>query len=294
MATSPNVWILHTDGACKGNPGPSGVGVALYKPGATEPTATVAERIPNTTNNVAEYSALIRGLQEALLRGADRLEVRTDSELMAHQINGRYKVSAPQILPLYTEAKGLITRFVSVKVVHVMREQNALADKLANQGVASGGVGSGQGSVVSGQKSGASGGKPGFVPKPAVAKMIPIPELPYRKHSRMVDGERWVWNTERLWEAAKDLPTEMVPVSRFDNELDMDCWFGEDATPTMRKVADHAKRIYDADLSRPIILDPDGGLMDGGHRLARAYLEGRTHIATVRLRTLPDPDLKLR
>ena len=138
MTTPANVWILHTDGACKGNPGPSGVGIALYKPGATEPTHTVAERIPNTTNNVAEYAAFIRGLKEALLRGAERLEVRTDSELMAHQLNGRYKVSAPQILPLYTEAKGLIARFASVRVVHIPREQNALADKLANQGVAAG------------------------------------------------------------------------------------------------------------------------------------------------------------
>ncbi|MBC8138330.1 MAG: ribonuclease HI family protein [Fibrella sp.] len=286
MLTTANVWILHTDGACKGNPGPSGVGVALYKPGATEPTATVAERIPNTTNNVAEYSAFIRGLKEALLRGADRLEVRTDSELMAHQINGRYKVSAPQILPLYTEAKGLLARFASVKVVHVLREQNALADKLANQGVAGGTVGAPK-SVERAIKTVPAG-------EPVRGKTIPIPELPYRKHSRLVDGERWVWNMERLWEAAKELPVEMVPVSRFDNDLNTDYWFGEDVTPTLRNVADHAKRIYDADLSRPIILDPDGGLMDGGHRLARAYLEGKTQIATVRLRTLPDPDLKLR
>ncbi len=131
-----DVWILHTDGACKGNPGPSGIGVALYKPGASEPAHTLAERIPNTTNNVAEYSALLRGLQEALLRGVEKVEVRTDSELMAHQINGRYKVSAPHILPLYALAKGLLARFSAAKVVHVLREQNALADKLANQGVA--------------------------------------------------------------------------------------------------------------------------------------------------------------
>ena len=130
-------WILHTDGACKGNPGRSGVGIVLYKPDTTEPAFTVAERIPDTTNNVAEYSAFIRGLKEALLRGAENIEVRTDSELMAHQINGRYKVASPHIVPLHTEAKGLLKRFAAAKVVHVLRANNALADKLANQGVAS-------------------------------------------------------------------------------------------------------------------------------------------------------------
>ena len=129
-------WILHTDGACKGNPGRSGVGVALYKPGATEPAHTVAERIADTTNNVAEYQALIRGLKEALLHGAEHVEARTDSELMAHQINGRYKVAAPHIVPLHAEAKTLLARFASAKVVAVLRGNNALADKLANQGVA--------------------------------------------------------------------------------------------------------------------------------------------------------------
>lgn len=133
----PNqTWILHTDGACKGNPGRSGVGVALYKPDTAEPTYTVAERIPDTTNNVAEYSALIRGLREGLLRGAEHIEARTDSELMAHQINGRYKVSSPHIAVLHAEATGLLKRFASAKVKHVLRGENALADKLANQGVA--------------------------------------------------------------------------------------------------------------------------------------------------------------
>jgi ribonuclease HI len=277
-----DTWLLHTDGACKGNPGPSGIGIALYKPGATEPAVTIAEKIPNTTNNVAEYSALIRGLKEALVRGVDKVEVRTDSELMAHQINGRYKVSAPQIQPLYAEARSLLSRFESAKVVHVLRGNNALADKLANQGVA--------------QKPPAPA-KPA-TPKPAAApkaapKSIPLPELPYQKHSRMVGSERWVWNTERFWEAAKGLPSENVPVESLARWLDTDCWFGEDAKPTIRKVAEHAKRIADADLSLPIILDPEGELMDGGHRLARAYLEGRAEIATVRLPALPEPDLRL-
>jgi len=131
--------ILHTDGAAKGNPGPAGIGVALYADGnEAEPIGVIAEPIEDTTNNVAEYRALLRGLSEALLRGADEVEVRTDSELMARQIAGQYRVTAPGILPLYAEATLLLARFTRARVIHVRRERNALADKLANQGVAEG------------------------------------------------------------------------------------------------------------------------------------------------------------
>jgi ribonuclease HI len=129
-------FLLYTDGASKGNPGPSGIGVALYRTGETEPFATIAEPIGRTTNTVAEYKALIRGLEEALLRGADEVEARTDSELMARQIEGRYKVTAPLILPLYSQARRLLSRFDRASVIHVPRAQNSLADTLANQGVA--------------------------------------------------------------------------------------------------------------------------------------------------------------
>lgn len=135
MATK---FLLHTDGAAKGNPGPAGIGVALYPDGSSEPVAAFGEYLGETTNNVAEYRALLRGLNEALLRGADEIEARTDSELMARQIAGRYKVSSPQIIPLHAEAKRLLARFARASVVHVPRAQNALADKLANQGVAAG------------------------------------------------------------------------------------------------------------------------------------------------------------
>lgn len=130
--------ILHTDGASKGNPGRAGIGVALWRDGEAEPFATVAEAIPDTTNNVAEYRALLRGLQEALVRGADEVEARTDSELMARQIAGVYAVKSAELQPLFAEAKALMARFAKARVVHVRREQNALADKLANQGIAAG------------------------------------------------------------------------------------------------------------------------------------------------------------
>ncbi len=129
-------FILHTDGASKGNPGVAGIGIALFREGESEPFATIAEPLAPTTNNVAEYRALLRGLSEALLRGADEVEARTDSELMARQIEGRYAVKSPEILPLYAEAKQLLARFDRATVVHVPRAQNALADRLANEGVA--------------------------------------------------------------------------------------------------------------------------------------------------------------
>lgn len=131
----PQKFILHTDGASKGNPGPAGIGVAFYRDGEAEPFATLAEKIPDATNNAAEYKALLRGLEEALVRGADEVECRTDSELMAHQINGRYAVKSPDIQPLFAEAKRLLGKFDKAKVVHVRREFNSMADKLANQGV---------------------------------------------------------------------------------------------------------------------------------------------------------------
>ena len=127
--------IIHTDGASKGNPGPAGIGGALGRDGEAEPFATLAEKIPDTTNNVAEYKALLCGLKAALSHGAESVEVRTDSELMARQIAGKYAVKSADILPLFTEARSLLARFESAHVVHVRREQNALADKLANQGV---------------------------------------------------------------------------------------------------------------------------------------------------------------
>jgi predicted DNA-binding protein with PD1-like motif/ribonuclease HI len=135
----PTLYILHTDGASKGNPGPSGIGIALFKADDMQnPVAAFGEYLGQTTNNVAEYKALLRGLKEALLRGVAQIEVRTDSQLMAQQVAGKYKVNAPQIVPLHTEATKLLSRFAKARVVYVPREQNSLADKLANQGVAEG------------------------------------------------------------------------------------------------------------------------------------------------------------
>lgn len=109
------------------------------------------------------------------------------------------------------------------------------------------------------------------------------------KHSRVIDGQRWVWHVPRLWALASSLPAIEVAIESIV-ELDQDCWFCGDV-PTIRAVAEHVRRILRADLSHPILLNADATLMDGGHRVARALIEGRTHVAAVRFATMPTPDL---
>jgi ribonuclease HI len=269
--SEPTLYILHTDGAAKGNPGPAGIGIVLYRGSdTTEPVAAFGEYIGETTNNVAEYKGLIRGLKEALERGADRIEARTDSELMARQIAGRYKVNAPQILPLHQEACRLLSRFERASVVHVLRGKNAFADKLANQGVAEGKLPRTKAATVS---------------RPATRPAL----SPQRTYSRRVDGERWVWNVERLSEAAKNLPITKVPLGRFDRFLDSDFRF-DGGPATVRQVADEAHRIYETGRSRPVILSADGEVMDGGDQIALAYLKQQKEVDVVRFETDPEPD----
>ena len=130
--------LVHTDGASKGNPGRAGIGVAVYTDNELIPTVKFAERLPDCTNNVAEYTALLRGLDIAAGLGVETVEVRTDSELMAKQIAGSYSVKAPDLIPLYNAARQKLRGFRSGKVTHVRRGFNAVADELANVGVSLG------------------------------------------------------------------------------------------------------------------------------------------------------------
>ena len=109
------------------------------------------------------------------------------------------------------------------------------------------------------------------------------------KHSRVVDGKRHVWYVPRLWELSANLPVIEVAVASV-KALDVDCWFGQGTEPTIRNVAKHCQRIMDADLRYPIVLHADGSLMDGGHRLAKALIEGKDHIQAVRFDVTPEPD----
>ena len=126
--------IIFVDGASKGNPGAAGIGVLVTDAGGVT-LAEIGEGIGQTTNNVAEYKALIRGLEEAHARGARRVTVHTDSQLMARQMEGRYKINAPHLKALQQEASALCRLFPGgVTLTHILREGNARADQLANQG----------------------------------------------------------------------------------------------------------------------------------------------------------------
>ena len=103
--------ILWTDGAARGNPGPAGSG-AILKTTSLEVLAADGQYIGETTNNVAEYKALLLGLLRALQHGIRRLEVRADSELMIKQLRGEYQVRAEGLKPLFAEAKGMIGRLI--------------------------------------------------------------------------------------------------------------------------------------------------------------------------------------
>lgn len=129
-----NKVIIYTDGASKGNPGDAGIGVVISLPDGSV-LREIGEYIGRATNNVAEYTALIRGLKEAATLGATHIEISTDSELMARQLAGVYKVKSPNLQPLYIQAISLIRNFSSVSISHVVRELNKRADELANQGV---------------------------------------------------------------------------------------------------------------------------------------------------------------
>ena len=116
-----------------------------------------------------------------------------------------------------------------------------------------------------------------------------MPLRPGHKHSRIIDGQRYVWYVETLIEQAQGLPVFDLEIDTVE-ELDQDCWFGSTTVPTVRRVIAHCARILEADLSHPILLNADGSLMDGGHRLGKAILEGRRTVKAVRFDTMPPPD----
>ena len=124
---------IYIDGASKGNPGPSGIGVIICQNGET--LKNISCFIGNTTNNVAEYTALIYALQEALILKAESLKINTDSQLLSRQLNRAYKVKSQNILSLYNQATHLLTGFKQVSIVDIPREKNQGADKLATKAV---------------------------------------------------------------------------------------------------------------------------------------------------------------
>jgi len=123
--------VVNIDGGSRGNPGPASYAVVLRRSGF--PTVEECDVLGKATNNVAEYTALLRALSLAKELGLASLEIQSDSELLVKQMNGDYRVKNADLIGLYGEAKQLAGKFRTVEIVHVRREQNKDADKLCNE-----------------------------------------------------------------------------------------------------------------------------------------------------------------
>jgi ribonuclease HI len=134
MATEQAEWLLMVDGAARGNPGDAGCGAAI----CDESGAVVKELsryLGRTTNNVAEYEGLIMGLEELVRLRRKKILVQSDSQLLVRQLNGEYRVKDEKLKTLYQRVMNLLRHFDSYRIVHVYREMNKIADRLANRGI---------------------------------------------------------------------------------------------------------------------------------------------------------------
>lgn len=125
---------IRVDGASRGNPGLAGAGAVISDPDG-KVVRELRRYLGVMTNNMAEYSALVMALGEARAMGVKEVEVFADSELMVKQLTGKYRVKSADLKPLFDEASTLLKGFRKSKIVHVYREENALADRLANEAI---------------------------------------------------------------------------------------------------------------------------------------------------------------
>ena len=124
--------VVNVDGGARGNPGPAAIGVVVSEPDGTV-IDEVAERIGVATNNVAEWRALLKGIERAHALGAREVELISDSELVARQLTGAYKVKHESMKPLHAEALAALKGFDSWRIRNVARAHNARADELVNE-----------------------------------------------------------------------------------------------------------------------------------------------------------------
>ncbi|MCS6850627.1 MAG: ribonuclease HI family protein [Gemmataceae bacterium] len=122
---------IYTDGAARGNPGPAAYAFVIHRP--ESPPIEKADFLGHATNNVAEYTALVKALEYATRLGIRRLLIHSDSELLVRQMNGQYQVKSSDLRPLFERAKQLCRAFDTVSIIHVSRDQNRRADQLCNQ-----------------------------------------------------------------------------------------------------------------------------------------------------------------
>ena len=130
----PKRLLLYIDGASRGNPGPAGVGILILD-SKRKKVKEIYKYIGETTNNIAEYNALIYGLEEAQSLSADELVINVDSELVARQMNGEYRVKDENIRELFEKALSILKNFNSFEIKHIDRSKNKEADKLANKAI---------------------------------------------------------------------------------------------------------------------------------------------------------------
>jgi probable phosphoglycerate mutase len=132
--------VIRTDGAARGNPGPASLGAALIdgsRPDALDPSAppdaTISEALGIQTNNVAEWTGVLRALELAGRLGAEKVDLFLDSKLIVEQLHGRWRVKDAKLAPLHAEAKTMLGAFRRWSATHVPRAQNSTADRLANE-----------------------------------------------------------------------------------------------------------------------------------------------------------------
>lgn len=127
-------WQLYTDGASKGNPGPAGAGWVLEN---DQDSILVKESsfLGEATNNEAEYQALILGVKKALACEVEEIRIFMDSELVVRQLSGLYRVKNPRLSILFKQVKDLLSRFSSYVIIHIPRENNREADRMANEAI---------------------------------------------------------------------------------------------------------------------------------------------------------------
>ena len=126
--------ILYIDGGARGNPGPAGIGVVILDSSGKK-VKDISKYIGEATNNIAEYNALLYGLEEVLILRADEVKINLDSELVARQIGGEYRVKDAKIRPLFERALNMLKGFKNFEINHIGREKNKEADKLVNRAI---------------------------------------------------------------------------------------------------------------------------------------------------------------
>ncbi len=135
-------FVIRTDGAARGNPGPASLGAALYDLGRADardhtatPDASISEYLGIQTNNVAEYTGTLRALELARDLGASEVHLLLDSKLIVEQLSGRWRVKDAKLIPLWSAARSILGGFRRWSAGHVPRAQNSVADALANEAI---------------------------------------------------------------------------------------------------------------------------------------------------------------